>query len=42
MLFPGDPDLPEPGEDLRRIWRDVETALAVSDKVVFIKIQFAR
>jgi hypothetical protein len=35
-LFPGDPDLPEQDEDLGLIWRDVETALAASDKVVFI------
>ena len=36
MLFPGDPDLPGQDMDLRRIWGDVETALAESNKVVFI------
>jgi hypothetical protein len=35
-IFPGDPDLPEQDEDLGRIWTDVKTALAASDKVVFI------
>jgi hypothetical protein len=35
-IFPGDPDLPEQDEDLRRIWGDVKTALAASDKAVFI------
>jgi len=35
-LFPGDPDLPEQDEDLERIWKDVELALADSGKVVFI------
>jgi hypothetical protein len=36
MLFPGDPDLPEQDKDLQRIWREVETALAGADKVIFI------
>jgi len=36
MLFPGDPDLPEQDEDLRRIWSDIESTLAASDKVVFV------
>ncbi len=35
-LFPGDPDLPEQDEDLRRIWEDVGAALSESDRVVFI------
>ena len=35
-IFPGDPDLPEQDEDLRRTWRDVKAALAASEKVVFI------
>jgi len=35
-LFPGDPDTPERDQDLRRIWKDVETEVAASDKVVFI------
>ena len=36
MLFPGDPDLPEQDKDLQRIWREVETALAGTEKVIFI------
>lgn len=36
VLFPGDPELPQQDEDLGRIWRDIETALSDSDRVVFI------
>jgi hypothetical protein len=35
-LFPGDPDLPESDEDLRRIWEEVRIALRESERVVFI------
>jgi hypothetical protein len=35
-LFPGDPDLPENDEDLRRIWGEIGKAVSESAKVVFI------
>ncbi|MGD0222680.1 MAG: hypothetical protein ABSF71_10105 [Terriglobia bacterium] len=35
-LFPGDPDLPEHDEDLKRIWEEAKIALQGSDRVVFI------
>lgn len=36
VLFPGDPDLPEADPDLKLIWKDIEQAVANSERIIFI------
>ena len=35
-LYPGDPDLPESHEDLKRLWKDVHGAIQSAEKIVLI------